>query len=39
MTMDISSLFRTKNTPTVQETDVVATNQSADAKRPAETYV
>lgn len=39
MTMEISSLFRTKSTPAVPAEDVVATPQSADAKRPAETYV
>lgn len=37
--MEISSLFRTRSAQVVSSTDTVVAPQSADAKRPAETYV
>ena len=37
--MEISSLFRTRSAQIVSSTDTVVAPQSADAKRPAETYV
>lgn len=37
--MEISNLFRTRSAQVVSSTDTVVAPQSADAKRPAETYV